>query len=154
MDAKTLLASLAIVMVLIYAFGSGAFIDNSGWYQSLNRPSWQPPDFVFGLIWPYNFVVLGISSFQVIRESSVRTSAIYFASLTLSVIAALTWSYFFYRPHDLGMASVSLALAALCTVPLLVLTLQSKTLLGLLMIPYQGWLVTATALSISYSRLN
>lgn len=154
MDSKTLLASLAIAVVLIYAFGSGAFIDNSGWYQSLNRPSWQPPDFVFGLIWPYNFLILGISSFQVIRASTVQASAIYLSFLILSVIAALTWSYYFYRPHDLAMASLALALAALFTVPLLVMTLQSKTLLGLLMIPYQGWLFTATALSVSYWRLN
>jgi benzodiazapine receptor len=154
MDLKTVLASLSIVMVLIYAFGSGAFMDNSGWYQSLNRPRWQPPSFIFGLIWPYNFVVLGISSFQVIRDGTVRTSATYFTFLTLSVIAALTWAYFFYRPHDLAMASISLSFAALFTLPLLVLTLQSKTLLGFLMIPYQGWLITAAALSISYWRLN
>lgn len=154
MDMKTVLAVVAIGVVLLYAFGSGAFIDNSGWYQSLNRPSWQPPDLVFGLIWPYNFFVLGVSSFQVIRNGSERVSFIYFVFLVLSVLAALTWSYYFYRPHDLAMASLALALAAITTIPLLVLTLQSMTMLGILMIPYQGWLITATALSISYWRLN
>ena len=151
---RTVLASLAIALVLVYAFGSGVFVDNSGWYQSLNRPNWQPPDVVFGLIWPYNFIILGISSFQVIRDSSPRVSVLYFVFLTLSVIAALTWSYYFYRPHDLVMASIALTTAAIFTIPLLVLTLQSKSLLGILMIPYQGWLITAAALSISYWRLN
>ena len=154
MDTKVSMTVLGIALVLLYALGSGAFVDNSGWYQSLNRPSWQPPDVVFGLIWPYNFIVLGISTYTVIRDRNISTSTIYLVFLALSVISALAWSYFFYRPHDLAMASIALGLAAAFTVPLVIMTFQSKMILGLLMIPYQGWLITATALSISYWRLN
>lgn len=154
MDTRLTLALAGVALVILYAIGSGIFVDNSGWYQSLNRPSWQPPDIVFGLIWPYNFVVLGITSFSVLRNSSAKTSLIFFGCLAASVLAALAWSYFFYRPHDFSTASAFLGLAAAFTVPLLVIALQEKTLLGILLIPYQGWLITATSLSISYSKLN
>lgn len=154
MDAKVIMTALGIALVLLYAFGSGAFIDNSGWYQSLNRPSWQPPDIVFGLIWPYNFIVLGVSSYRVIQERTPLASTLFLSFLALSVISALAWSYFFYRPHDLAMASFALGLAATFTVPLVIMTLQSNLILGVLMVPYQGWLITATALSVSYWKLN
>ena len=146
--------AIGILLVLIYASGSGWFVDNSGWYQSLNRPSWQPPDVVFGLIWPYNFVVLGVSCVTVIRTGDSKYSIIYLSILALSIIAALAWAFYFYKPHDLFAASIALGLATLLTFPLVIMTFQKSTLVGLLLTPYQGWLITATILSVSYSRLN
>jgi benzodiazapine receptor len=154
MDMKTIGIGIAIVLVLIYAFGSGFFINNDGWYQSLNRPTWQPPGFVFGIIWPYNFIMLGISGVIVVRDSGTTRGLLFLLFLALSVTAALAWSYFFYQPHDFTLASISLWLAALFTVPLLIFTLQTSLLVGLLLIPYQVWLVIAALLSISYRQLN
>ena len=154
LDMKTVSIAIAIALVLLYAIGSGFFIDNSGWYQSLKKPSWQPPDVVFGLIWPYNFLLLGISGVVVIRESSTTRSILFLVSLALSVIAALAWSYFFYQPHDFTLASISLGSAAVLTVPLVIFTLQTNALVGILLIPYQGWLLIATLLSVAYGRLN
>ena len=154
MDTRLMLTLAAIAIVVIYAVGSGFFLDNSGWYQSLNRPNWQPPDVVFGLIWPYNFLILGIASVNVIRNSPLHAAIVFLLFLAASVISALAWSYFFYKPHDLATASVALGLAAAFTIPLVVITFQKSTLIGLLLLPYQGWLITATLLSISYSKLN
>ncbi len=154
MDTRLILSLTAVAVVVLYVVGSGLFVDNSGWYQSLNRPSWQPPDIVFGLIWPYNFLVLGFASVNVIQGSQLRTSTLFLLFLTASVLAALAWAYFFYKPHDLFLASISLGLATVFTLPLLVMALQKNTLVGLLLLPYQGWLMTATLLSVSYSKLN
>ena len=153
-EMKVVGIATAIGLVLLYAVGSGFFIDNSGWYQSLNKPTWQPPDIVFGLIWPYNFIMLGISGFIVVRDASSSRSMIFLVFLALSVVAALAWSYFFYQPHDFTRASIALGLAALFTLPLLILTLQTNALVGILLIPYQGWLTIATLLSVSYGKLN
>ena len=153
-EMKVVGIAIAIGLVLLYAVGSGFFIDNSGLYQSLNKPTWQPPDIVFGLIWPYNFIMLGISGFIVVRDASSSRSMIFLVFLALSVVAALAWSYFFYQPHDFTRASIALGLAALFTLPLLILTLQTNALVGILLIPYQGWLTIATLLSVSYGKLN
>lgn len=153
-EMKVVGIAIAIGLVLLYAVGSGFFIDNSGWYQSLHKPTWQPPDIVFGLIWPYNFIMLGISGFIVVRDASSSRSMIFLVFLALSVVAALAWSYFFYQPHDFTRASIALGLAALFTLPLLILTLQTNALVGILLIPYQGWLTIATLLSVSYGKLN
>lgn len=143
-----------IGLVLLYVVGSGFFMDNSGWYQELKKPSWQPPGAVFGLIWPYNFIMLGISGVSVVRSGSGLQSVLFLLFLALSVTAAITWSYFFYQPHDFTAASISLVLATALTIPILIITLQTNTLLGILLIPYQIWLTIATVLSFSYGRLN
>ncbi len=153
-DAKTVGIAVAIGLVLLYAIGSGFFMDNSGWYQELKKPSWQPPDAVFGLIWPYNFIMLGVSGVSVVRNGSGLQSAIFLVFLALSVTAAITWSYFFYQPHNFTAASISLVLATVLTIPILIITFQTNTLLGILLFPYQIWLTIATVLSFSYGRMN
>lgn len=153
-DFKIIAGVIGIALVLLYAIGSGYWVDNSGWYRSLNRPSWQPPDFVFGLIWPYNFIMLGIASVTVTNNLSRLRVITFLAIFSLSVIAALAWSYFFYVPHDFTRASLALASTAVLTLPLLILTFQASRIVGLLLIPYQIWVTLASFLSASYGRLN
>jgi len=72
----------------------------------------------------------------------------------LSVICALIWAYQFYRPHNLAAASMALTLAAILTLPVLVITFRESNVVGFALVPYQLWVATASALSWSYSRLN
>ena len=149
------IAAIAIATVVIYALGSGYWeSSDSGWYQSLIQPSWQPPEWVFGLIWPYNFIVLGISAFIVARDASIRAAGTWLTFLILSVIAALLWSYLFYVPHFLPQAAIALSATAVLTIPLLVITFQTSLRYGLLLLPYQLWVITAASLSIGYALKN
>ena len=96
MEFRTVAAAIGIILVIIYAFGSGIWTSSSpGWYGTLNRPSWQPPDFVFGLIWPYNFIVLGIAAYRISMTLNRNETIIWLSSFALSVIAlGLTTSMF------------------------------------------------------------
>ena len=148
-------AALGIILVLIYAVGSGIWVSNApGWYTSLVKPSWQPPDFVFGLIWPCNFIMLGLASFKVSQTLSRNAVFAWLGFFTLSIIAALTWAYQFYVPHNLTIATYALGTAALLTLPVLYLTFQSSVISGLLLVPYQLWVIIATTLAWGYSVRN
>ncbi|MFM8405380.1 MAG: TspO/MBR family protein [Actinomycetota bacterium] len=155
MDFKFVAAALGIILVLIYAFGSGIWVSNApGWYTSLNRPPWQPPDFVFGLIWPYNFIMLGVAALSVAQSLNRTQTIIWLSFFALSVISALIWAYQFYVPHNLTFATIALGLAALLTIPVLYLTFKASLVIGLLLIPYQLWVVIATTLAWGYSTRN
>ena len=155
MEFKSVAAGIGIVLVLIYALGSGFWVNNApGWYTSLNRPSWQPPDFVFGLIWPYNFVILGVAAVRVSNSLSRSEVIIWLGAFALSVAAALSWAYYFYVPHQLQIAAFSLAATALLTLPMLLLTFRVSVALGLALLPYQIWVAIATALSWGYYLKN
>lgn len=153
-EYKVIASGIGIVLVLVYAIGSGYWVDNSGWYRTLNRPSWQPPDYVFGLIWPYNFLMLGIASVTVANNLSRLKSLTFLVIFAASVVAALCWSYFFYVPHDFTKASIALATTAFLTLPILILTFQASRVVGLLLMPYQIWVTLASFLSASYGKLN
>ena len=155
MDFKLITAAIGILFVFIYAFGSGIWVSSSpGWYSSLNRPSWQPPSAVIGLIWPYNFAVLGIASYQVSRSLTRIENISWLAFFGLSIAAALTWAYQFYVPHNFLFASIALTSAALLTLPVLLLAFRASMAMGLLLVPYQIWVAIAASLAWGYLARN
>lgn len=146
--------ALVIAAVIAYAVLSGVWVGtDSTWYRSLQQPSWQPPPWFFGVIWPYNFVALTVvASVIAWRGSGLRVSLL-MIFLVVSIATALAWAYFFYVPHDLVTAAIALSAAALLTIPILVSAFMTGPLWGLLLIPYQTWLVLAASLSWGYVRL-
>ena len=155
MDFKLIAAVIGILFVFIYAFGSGIWVSSSpGWYSTLNRPSWQPPSAFIGLIWPYNFAVLGIASYQVSRSLTRFENVTWLVFFGLSIAAALTWAYQFYVPHNFLYASLALTSAALLTLPMLLLTFRASLAMGLLLVPYQIWVAIAASLAWGYLAKN
>jgi tryptophan-rich sensory protein len=150
------LASFAGVgLVFLYAIGAAKWTTTgSSWYRSLTAPSWQPPDFIFGIIWPYNFVILAVAAVTVAGRLSRANVIIYLCIFALSIICALTWSYQFYGPHNLGLASIALVGTAVLTIPMLLLIYQASLAVFIATLPYQIWVLIASYLSSTYARLN
>ena len=152
---KNISVVIGIAIVVIYVIGSGFWVNTGDdWYRNLNSPRWQPPDFIFGIIWPYNFIVLGIAAFIIAARASSANTIVYLTFFAASVICALTWAYQFYRPHNLEIAAIALVATAVLTIPMMLIAFKTSTPLGLALLPYQAWLATAATLSYSYSRLN
>ena len=152
---KIALSIIGIGLVFVYIIGSGLWVNTGdNWYRSLNEPAWQPPDFIFGLIWPYNFIILGVAAYTVANRLSTPKAIIYLAIFATSIICALTWAYQFYQPHNLAFASIALALTAITTLPMLFFIYQASIGLFLAVIPYQLWVITASFLSYRYYKLN
>ena len=152
---KNALSIIAVVLVVVYAIGSGLWVSTGDtWYQALKRPWWQPPDVVFGLIWPYNFLVLGIVGFLVTQRMNTQIATTWNIALLISVVAALTWAYQFYVPHHLLVASIALAICALANITPLALAWKTSPTLMWFLVPYQLWLTIATTLSFGYWHLN
>jgi tryptophan-rich sensory protein len=152
---RTFVVIAVIAAVIAYAVLSGLWVSNSNsWYLSLNRPSFQPPNWIFGLIWPYNFVVLAVAGVQVMLRAEPMIAGLWMLLLIASVVAAIAWSYYFYVPHNLEIATYALSSAALFTLGILILTFMSQLVVGWFLLPYQIWLIIASALSYSYWQLN
>jgi len=152
---KSLGAGAGIAIVAIYVIGSGLWVNTGdNWYRTLNQPSWQPPGYIFGIIWPYNFIVLGIAAVTIAQRATSTATLIYLSFFALSVACALTWAYQFYRPHNLEFAVIALFGTALLTLPMMVIAFRTSIPIGIALVPYQLWVATAATLSYQYSKLN
>ena len=155
MSIRTAFSAIGIALVLIYAAGSSVFMNTGdNWYNNLNRPSWQPPGFVFGIIWPYNFIVLGIAATVIANRASTTTAVIYTLFFAASISAALTWAYQFYTPHNFTAAAIALTVTALLTLPMTAILISISIPMALALAPYQIWVSIAAVLSWAYRSLN
>lgn len=153
-DARLIVALSIVGVVVVYAALSQYWTSRSSeWYASLPRPSWQPPDLVFALVWPLNFLLLGVSGW-IMGFSEPRVASITFGvTLTGSVVFALSWAYLFYVPHRLGLATASLMSAAVLAVGLVSVGWVTNVWVGLMLLPYAIWMTLASALSLAYARV-
>ena len=155
MSFRTLTAASGIAIVLIYVIGSGLWVNTGdNWYANINKPSWQPPGFIFGIIWPYNFIVLGIAATVIGQRASKPAAFTYIAFFALSVAAALTWACLFYRPHNLTGAALALTATAALTIPMTYILFTISIPMAIAVLPYQVWVAIAATLNWSIRGLN
>jgi tryptophan-rich sensory protein len=98
--------------------------------------------------------MLGIAAFNIAQSLTRAQTMTWLLFFAASVTAALVWAYQFYVPHNLSVAAIALAMAALLTLPVLYLTFKASLLIGFLLVPYQVWVAIAATLAWGYSTRN
>ena len=150
--SRIIVGILGTAIIAMYAAGSRRLVaTDSQWYRSLEKPAWQPPRIVIGLIWPYNFAMLTTATWVVASRLSSTQRLVWLTSLALSVLAALAWAWLFFNRHRLFTSGVALVFATLFAIPLLVISFSASPVLGFAFVPYQLWLVLATSIAFGFS---
>ncbi len=125
-----------------------------GWYASLNQPSFNPPNQVFGPVWTSLYTIMGISLFMIwkLPASKQRNQAIliFMGQLFLN----FCWSFFFFYFKMIGMALVDILALWIMIVVMLVNFYKLRPLVAYINIPYLLWVTFATALNAAYFVLN
>jgi tryptophan-rich sensory protein len=98
--------------------------------------------------------MLGVAAFNIAQSLTRAQTMTWLLFFAASVTAALVWAYQFYVPHNLSVAAIALAMAALLTLPVLYLTFKASLLIGFLLVPYQVWVAIAATLAWGYSTRN
>lgn len=150
------IASLILggLTLAIYIGGANYWNQPDGWYQSLQKPSWQPPGYIFGIIWPYNFIIIGVALYAIAAQARPLLVALALSFFAASVFFALRWSYTFYYQHDFSAAATSLLLTTILTLPLLAITYSVSWRIAIALVPYQIWIAIATSLNYGYHKIN
>ena len=136
----------------VAALGS-AFTDTSSeWYQSLVKPSLQPPAIVFPIVWTLLYIALAVSlSFSAVNpDTGKSTYLLYLINGVLNVL----WTYVFFQKQNPGGAIIVLILIIITAVLLLGFVYPSNKTAGILIIPYILWLAFALYLNFETAFLN
>lgn len=127
----------------------------STWYAELTRPSFTPPDWTFGVVWPILYVMMGISAFLVwnkgIGQKKVRIALSIFA---FHLLLNGLWTPIFFGLNMLLLALIEIIMlwAALLTTILYFRKISKPA--ALLLLPYLLWLSFAVILNAAFWLLN
>jgi tryptophan-rich sensory protein len=146
---------VAAAVVVAVALTGGLLTEIGPWYKALKKPSWQPPDWLFGPAWTLIFALIAVSVAVAWRDA--RSNGERAAILALFIVNALlniAWSLLFFAWRRPDWSVVEVVLLWLSIVGLMVRVWPVNRLAALLLAPYLAWVSFAAVLNWAVVRLN
>jgi tryptophan-rich sensory protein len=136
----------------------GAFLTDSvsTWYrEELKKPSWQPPDWLFGPAWTLIFALGGLSFYLALRDAPSPDSRILVTALfAANGVANILWSPLFFTLRRPDWALIEVPFLWLSVLAPIVLLWPISSTASLLLLPYLAWVTFAAYLNLTVVRLN
>jgi tryptophan-rich sensory protein len=147
--------SLSILLPLIIGGISGYFTASNieSWYVTLNKPTFNPPNYLFGPVWTSLYVLMGISFFLIWNSAKVNKNkliGLYLFQLSLNFL----WSFIFFKFHAIGIAAIEIIILWLSILIMIIQFYKCNKWAGLINIPYLLWVSFASILNMSIYLLN
>lgn len=150
-------ALFAVPAVLLASFLVQTFTPGgpgNAWFAALEKPAINPPSYLFGIVWPILYVLMGLALALVLSAWGARgrTAAILFFLLQLAL--NLGWSPVFFTLRQIDWALYMIIAVDVAVAVTIVLFWRVRMLAGLLLLPYLGWILFATVLNFQFLQLN
>lgn len=133
------------------AAATGSMFPPGKWYDALEKPSWNPPNWVFPVVWSILYIVIAVAA---ARVSGLPGSALAMAFWALQIALNTLWSPVFFGLRRLRAGLVIIVLLWVSVFGAMLTAWQLDTTAGMLLVPYLVWVSIAAALNASVLRLN
>ena len=136
------------------AAATGVFVKTGGWYATLERPTWNPPSWVFGPAWTLLYIMMAVAAWLVWREGGWKTQR---RPLTLYLVQGLLnaiWTPLFFGLHQPGWAFAEILVLLVTILATGVMFWRVTVVAGLLLVPYALWTTFAAVLNFTIWQLN
>ena len=148
---------LGFVAICFAAAGVGGAITSKSvgdWYQMLNKPSWTPPDWIFGPVWSVLYLLMACAAWLVWRRGGWAASRGALALFGLQLALNVCWSAIFFGIRNPGFAFAEILILWLAISATAVSFWGRSAPAALLLLPYLGWTAFATVLNCAIWRMN
>lgn len=148
---------LCILIPLAIGAVGGLFTANSvkTWYVTLNKPSFNPPSWVFGPVWTTLYILMGIASYLVWKRRKVISGYNWAViSYIVQLLLNLMWSFLFFYQQQIGFALLEIGILLIAIIINAFIFYRINKIAGLLFIPYILWVSFASYLTYSIFILN
>ena len=148
----TFIFFLAITFSASFIGGLATITFKEPWYSLLNKPAFNPPDWIFGPVWTFLYIIMTIAVWLYwhTNNKDINTIYIYFIHLIFNT----TWSVVFFVFHKMVFALLVLIILIALIIYLILRFKRVKKLSAYLMIPYLLWCSFALILNTSLILLN
>jgi tryptophan-rich sensory protein len=154
---KQALGLLACILLTMAVGGISGFatIDGvNGWYRTLSKPSFNPPNYLFGPVWSLLYILMGISLFLVLRAKPTAEKRKALGIFTAQLVLNFFWSILFFRFHQIGFAFAEIVLMWVFILWMIIAFRPLSKTASYLQLPYLAWVSFASVLNGAILYLN
>ncbi|AAZ35318.1 tryptophan-rich sensory protein [Pseudomonas savastanoi pv. phaseolicola] len=142
---------LIFLLACSAAAATGIIFKPGAWYESLQKPSFTPPNWAFPVVWTVIYLLLAWAGYRLtLLPGSQIVLALWAAQIALNTL----WTPVFFGANRIVAAMVILALLWIVVATMIVMALRLDIITGLILFPYLVWLSVAAALNFSILRHN
>lgn len=149
---------LIAIAIPVLVGGISGFFTVSGvesWYQTIQKPSWNPPNWVFGPVWTTLYVMMGIALWLVWKEDTSRElKMIAFILFGVQLILNFLWSFVFFKLEQPGFAFLEILFMWVAILATIFAFAQVNKTAAWLLVPYISWVSFAAILNFTIWRMN
>jgi tryptophan-rich sensory protein len=157
--ARSVLGLAVFVVVCFAVAGLGSLLTtpqvaDGGWYDTLNKPFFTPPSWLFGPVWSVLYLMIAVSGWLVWHRRGFAGAPVAMGLFVAQLVLNFLWSAVFFglRAPGLGLVEILVLWAAILATILAFRPISS--LAALLLVPYLAWVTFATALNAGIWVLN
>lgn len=133
------------------AAASGAIFKPGAWYDTLQKPSWNPPDWAFPVVWSVLYIMIAVAGVLIWRAEGFGVAmAFWGAQLVLNAV----WSALFFGVKRMDWAFFEVCLLWLSIVGFIAVAWPVSSTAALLFVPYLVWVTIAATLNRTVWRMN
>jgi translocator protein len=136
------------------SMGAIASLNAPEFYASLARPSWAPPAGVFGPVWTFLYMAMGVAAWLIWRERGWSRARGALGLFVLQLGFNTLWSWLFFRWHRGALAFADILVLLTLIVATIIAFARIRRLAAWLLAPYLAWVIFAALLNYSVWQLN
>jgi len=158
MTERTRWIGFAVFLVIcLGAGGLGAIATTpeiDGWYKTIAKPPWNPPDYVFGPVWTTLYVMMAIAAWLVWKPAGFQAAKGPLMLFAVQLVLNVAWSWIFFGLHQPGRAFAEIMILWLAIAATMKSFFRRSPVAGSLLVPYLAWVSFAMTLNFAIWRLN
>ena len=147
----TICIAICLSLGILSGFSTTDSIEN--WYQFISKPTWNPPNWIFGPVWTTLYILMGISVALIWHsnhEYKQKAILLFIVQFTFN----LCWSYIFFNLHLIGWAFMEISIMLILIFLTIAHFYKINKTAAYLLIPYLCWVLFATVLNGAIWYLN
>jgi len=150
-----LILSLLLTLAVGTIAGFATAGETSGnWFITLNKPWFQPPNWLFGPVWTTLYIMMGIALFLVWKQAASKERNIAIGIFMVQLALNFLWSFIFFKWHMVDLALADIILLWMMILFTIFRFAKFSKVAAWLLVPYISWVSFATILNFAILRLN
>ncbi|RCK43722.1 TspO [Thalassospira profundimaris] len=144
-----------VLCLIISAFGGAVTATSvNDWYATLQKPAFNPPNWLFGPVWTVIYFLIALSGWRVWLKRGIANAKVPFTLYATQLTLNLAWSFLFFGAQAPFLGLIDIVILLVLIIINCAMFMKIDRLAGMLLVPYALWVGFATLLNGAIWHLN